>query len=105
MSSKSEPRRMRRYFNFTAVRMDRKLGRCNDVKCQAHTDSDYFCILSGRSTQSLWRHLRSRHPEIAEEEEEDEQAEIAKQKNDAAFLLKQFVIKPPSQQLPSRRRM
>ena len=98
---------MGRYF--ATVRMkDRKLGRSNDVKCQAHTDSDYFCLLSGRSTQSLWRHLRSRHPEIAEEEDAilaDEQAEIAKQKNDAAFPLKQFVIKPPSQQLPSRRRM
>ena len=46
------------------------------------------------------RPLRSHHPEIAEEEDAilaDEQAEIAKQKNDAAFLLKQFVIKPPSQ--------
>ena len=88
---------------FTAVRMgDRKLGRCNDGKCQAHTDSDHFCLLSGRSTQSLWRHLRSHHPEIAEEEDAmlaDKQAEIAKQKKDAAFQLKQFVIKPPSQLL------
>ena len=67
MSSKREPSRMSRYL--TAVGMDRKLGRCTDVKCQAHTDSDYFCLLSGRSTQSLWRHLRSRHPEIAEEED------------------------------------
>ena len=68
--------------------MDRKLGRCNDVKCQARTDSDYFCLLSGRSTQSLWR-----HPEIAEEEDAtiaDEQAEIAKQKNDTAFPLKNW---------------
>ena len=29
----------------------------------------------------------------------DKQAEIAKQKKDAAFQLKQFVIKPPSQLL------
>ena len=49
------------------------------MKCQAHIDSDYFCLLSGRSTQSLW----SYHQEIAEEEEAilaDKQAEIAKQK-------------------------
>ena len=58
-------------------------------------------FLSGRSTQSLWSH----HQEIAEEEEAilaDKQAEIAKQKKDAAFQLKQFVIKPPSQLLMTR---
>ena len=43
------------------------------------------------------RPLRSHHPEIAEEENAIlayKQADIAKQKKDSAFQLKQFVIRP-----------
>lgn len=86
---------------FTAVKSgNKKFGQCNDVKCKAHTDPQHFCLLSDRSTQPLWRHLRSFHPEISKEEiaiQTSKKANLDKLKEDAAKKMSEFVFKPNSQ--------
>ena len=91
----------RMWLHFDAVKVgNRKFARCKVITCEAHKSPSHFCLMSDKSTKTLWRHLRSHHPEVAKEEdaiEASKKVETKKQIDADAARMSQFVFKPSHQ--------
>jgi hypothetical protein len=77
-----------------------KVARCKDKNCESHINPEKYCELMDNSTTSLWRHLRSNHPETAALEDDMQAKKIKlrqEMKKEAADKLSRFVFKPNPQ--------